>query len=97
MNYSFVRRANKQDRKIFNDIIESANELAPENLDFTDGVLPTYSIERIQSGYYVLKVDFNDGGKVEYASMVRCGKCNEIRDLFDGQIECCLGCDTDWE
>ncbi len=96
MNYSFVQRAGKQDRKIFKEIIESHNELAPENLDFTGGILPTYSIERNQSGSYVLKVDFNDGS-LEYASLVRCGKCNEIRDLFEGQVECCLSCDVDWE
>ncbi len=55
-----------------------------------------YSLERDGKGFYGIKADFSDNSEPDRASLVRCKQCGDIRELFDGQIECCLGCNQEW-
>lgn len=95
MSYSYIQRASQGDKEIFQEIINSLNELAPESLE-TIGILSIYSLERDSKGFYGIKADFSDNSEPDRASLIRCKKCNDIRELFDGQGEHCLGCGQEW-
>ena len=94
MSYTYVKRLSRQGMVEAQEIVNSLNELAPESAE-TTGILGTYSLDRTQSGYWIVTVVFSDGGE-DTGSIVRCQKCGGLRDLWDGQFEFCLDCNEDW-
>ncbi len=93
--YSYIQRASVKDKNAFEEIVASLNELAPKESE-TIGVSIVYSLERCTSGFYTIRIDYDDKSESERGSLVRCGFCNDIRELFDGQVEFCLNCDREW-
>jgi hypothetical protein len=103
--YTWVKRATAAERREMEDCVAALNETAHEQYDVL-GYTCSYKLERGGDAWgvtaYVAKVhpevrgDVSVGERNGGGTFARCATCGHVRDLWDGQIEFCTECWTDW-
>ena len=94
--YSWIKRATEHQKAEMDACIEALNECA-YNPEMDPPEQATWRYERRRTSDAWIVVLLQDEKIIDRASFVRCTKCGGVRDLWEGQIEFCLDCWTDWE